>query len=270
MTSFARRGLIAALTLSFMAHCGNVTINKSFAQEGRAAPPPVLPSMKGETILIAGATGRVGKQVVELLLAQGVKIKGTARDAAKAKAEQPNVTWVQTEFKNLDTVKGLAKGVDRIVLTTGANTFRDPTNSPELVEFRAPAAIVDEAKAAGVKQIVLVSSVSVTTSDPAATQGIGAVMRWKNELEKHLRKSGVPYTVVRPVGLWDKPRGEHPVALIPGDVQVPGMVTRGDVALVVVDALANPDARGKSFTMFNVTHPDVTGWKSAFARLPKD
>lgn len=270
MSRMVRRRLVAAVALSFMAHCGNVTINKSFAQEGRPTPPPVLPSMKGETILIAGATGRVGKKVVDMLLAQGVKVKGTARDAAKAKADQPSVDWIQTEFKNLDTVKGLAKGVDKIVLTTGANTFRDPTNSPEFVEFRAPAAIVDEAKAAGVKHIVLVSSVSVTTSDPTAEKGIGAVMRWKNELEKHIRKSGVSYTVVRPVGLWDKPRGEHPIALIPGDVQVPGMVTRGDVALVVVDALANPDAKGKSFTMFNVTHPDVTGWKSAFAKLPKD
>ncbi|MBM3513387.1 MAG: SDR family oxidoreductase [Alphaproteobacteria bacterium] len=265
-----RTALTSAFALSFMAHCGNVTINKAFAQEGRAAPPPVLPSMKGETVLVTGATGRVGKQVVEMLLAQGVKVRGTARDAAKAKAEQPNVEWIQAEFKQLESLKGLANGVDRIVLTTGANTFRDPTNSPEMVEFRAPAAIVDEAKAAGVKQIVLVSSVSVTTSDPTAAQGIGAVMRWKNELEKRIRKSGSPYTVVRPVGLWDKPRGENPIALIPGDVQVPSMVTRGDVALVVVDALANPDARGKSFTVFNVTHPDLTGWKSAFAKLPRD
>ena len=82
-------------------------------------------------------------------------------------------------------------------MTMGANTFRDPTNSPELVEFRAPAMIVDEAKAAGVKKVVLVSSVSATTSDPKATAGIGAVMRYKNELEKHIRVSGVPYTIIR-------------------------------------------------------------------------
>jgi uncharacterized protein YbjT (DUF2867 family) len=270
MISPFRRRLVTVLALSFMAHCGNVSINKSFAQEGRAQPPPALPSMKGETILVAGATGRVGMQVVELLLAQGVKVKGTTRDAAKAKAAQPAVEWIQTDFKNADSVKGLAKGVDKIVLTTGANTFRDPTNTPELVEFRAPAMIVDEAKAAGVKKVVLVSSVSATTSDPTATAGIGAVMRYKNELEKHIRASGVPYTIIRPVGLWDKPRGEVPIALIPGDVQVPGMVTRGDVALVIIDALANTDAAGKSFTMFNVTHPDLTGWKSAFAKLPKD
>ena len=113
MISPFRRRLVTALALSSMAHFGNVSINKSFAQEGRAQPPPVLPSMKGETILVAGATGRVGKQVVELLLAQGVKVKGTTCDAAKAKAEQPVVEWIQTSFKNVDSVKDLPRASTR-------------------------------------------------------------------------------------------------------------------------------------------------------------
>lgn len=266
-----RRRVMAALSLAFMGHCGNMTvIKKADAQEGRAVPPPVLPSLKGQTILVAGATGRVGKQVVELLLAQGVKVRGTTRDAAKAKAGQPAVEWVQSDFKNLDSVKGLAKGADRIVITVGSNSFREPTNTPELVEYKGPALLIDEAKAAGVKHIVMVSSVSATTADPNATSGFAAVMRYKRMLEKHLQASGVSYTIVRPVGLWDEPRGKFPIALIPGDVQIAGMVTRGDVALVIVDALANPDAGGKAFTMLNVTHPDLTGWKSAFKGLPKE
>ena len=266
-----RRRVMAALSLAFMGHCGNVTVSKKAnAQEGRVTPPPALPSLKGQTILVAGATGRVGRQVVEILLAQGVKVRGTTRDAAKAKAAQPGVEWIQADFKNLDSVKGLAKGADRIVITVGSNSFREPTNTPELVEYKAPALLIDEAKAAGVKHIVMVSSVSATTSDPNATSGIGAVMRYKNQLEKHLRASGIGYTVIRPVGLWDNPRGQFPIALIPGDVPVSGMVTRGDVALVIADALANADAAGKSFTMFNVTHPDLTLWKSAFKGLPKD
>lgn len=260
---------MTALGLSFAAQGGAIIINTAArAQEGRAVPPPVLPSLKGQTILVAGASGRVGAQVVELLLAQGVKVRGTTRDAAKNKAAQPGADWVQADFKNVDSVKGLAKGADRIVITVGANSFRDPTNTPEMVEYRAPALLIDEAKAAGVKHIVLVSSVSVTTADPKADKGFAGVIRWKNELEKHLKASGVSYTIVRPVGLWDNPRGVLPIAFLPGDVQIAGMVTRGDVALVIVDALANPDAAGKAFTMVNVTHPDLTGWKSAFKALP--
>ncbi|MCB2107380.1 MAG: SDR family oxidoreductase [Rhodobacteraceae bacterium] len=271
MTSmFRRRFLAVAACFAFAAHCANVDImSKARAQEGPSTPPE-LPSMAGQTVLVLGGTGRTGAQVVELLLAQGVKVRSTSRNAAKAKAAQPNAEWVDVDFRQIESVKGLTKGVDKVVFATGANSFREPDNTPSLVEFEAPAAIIDEAKANGVKQIVLITSVSTTAADPAATKGFPGVMRYKLDLENHLKASGVPYTIVRPVGLVNDPRGKDAIALLPGDVQVPAMISRGDVALVIVDALANPDAIGKSFTAFNVIHPDKTGWKSQFAHLPAD
>jgi uncharacterized protein YbjT (DUF2867 family) len=265
-----RRSLAGlALCLAFAAHCGNVSImGAAQAQEGRATPPPVLPSMKGQSVLVLGATGRTGAQVVELLLAQGVKVRGTSRDAAKAKAAQPGAEWVAVDFRKPDTLKGLTKGVDKIVFAHGANSFREPDNTPSLVEYEGPARIIDEAKANGVKQIVLITSASTTAADPKATTGFAGVMRYKLDLEKHLKASGVPYTIVRPVGLRDEPRGVHAIALMPGDLPVPAIISRGDVALVIVDALANPDAIGKAFTAFNVVNPDLLGWKSQFAKLP--
>lgn len=89
---FNRRSLIATVAMfSFMAHCGNVTINKAVAQEGAAKPAPVLPSMKGETIVVAGATGRSGKVIVELLKAEGVKVRAFSRNIEKVKTEVPGV-----------------------------------------------------------------------------------------------------------------------------------------------------------------------------------
>ena len=61
------------------------------AQEGAAKPAPVLPSMKGETIVVAGTTGRSGKVIVELLKAEGVKVRAFSRNIEKVKTEVPGV-----------------------------------------------------------------------------------------------------------------------------------------------------------------------------------
>ena len=86
--------------------------------------------------------------------------------------------------------------------------------------------------------------------------------------EQRTRKSGVPYTVLRPVGLWDKPAGQFGIALVPGDPPISAMIARADVAAVVVQALVDPAARNKTMVILNVSQPQVDGWRSAFAAVP--
>lgn len=54
--------------------------------------------------------------------------------------------------------------------------------------------------------------------------------------EEVLRKSGLPYTVVRPAGLTDDPAGQAQLAVAQGD-KSSGRVARADVAAVAVAAL---------------------------------
>ncbi len=271
---FNRRVLIASLfSLSFMAHCGNVTVNKAVAQEGAAKPAPVLPSMKGETVLVAGATGRTGKVVVELLKEQGVKVRGFSRNIDKAKAEVHGVEWISADVKDAASLKGIAKGVDRMVIALGSNSFREPTNKPELVDNKGVALLAEEAKKAGVKHIVLVSSAGVTKTKPGTSDFekiMYNVMSSKVEGENALRKSGVSYTIIRPVGLWDKEGGKTSLAFLQGDVPVTSMIARADVALIAVNALVNPDAKNKTFTAFSVVSAQVEGWKTQFANIAAD
>jgi uncharacterized protein YbjT (DUF2867 family) len=272
---FNRRSLIAAVaSLGFMAHCGNITINKAVAQEGAPKPAPVLPSMKGETIVVAGATGRTGKVVVELLKADGVKVRAFSRNIEKAKAEVAGVEWIAADVKDAKSIQGIAKGADRMVIALGSNSFKDPSNKPELVDNKGVALLTDEAKKAGVKHVVLISSVGVTHTKPGASDFekiMYNVMTSKLEGENYLRKSGVSYTVVRPMGLWDKQAGQHGITVMAGDVPIPGsMIARADVALVAVNALVNPDAKNKTVSITNVITTQPEGWKTQFAAVPKD
>jgi uncharacterized protein YbjT (DUF2867 family) len=269
-----RRNLIAAVvSLSFMAHCGNITINHAVAQEGAPKPAPVLPSMAGETVVVAGATGRTGKVVVELLKAQGVKVRAFSRNIEKAKAEVTGVEWIAADVKDAASIKGIAKGADRMIIALGSNSFRDPSNKPELVDNQGVALLAAEAKAAGLKHVVLVSSAGVTHAKPGEgdfAKIMYTVMTSKLAGETALRQSGVPYTILRPVGLWDKPAAQFGISFLAGDVPVSGMIARADVAAVAVNAVANPDARNKTFTLFNTPQPQIDAWKSALGALAKD
>jgi uncharacterized protein YbjT (DUF2867 family) len=271
-----RRMFTVLAGVSLFAHCGNVTINTSArAQEGPAKAAPALPSMAGERVLVAGATGRTGRLIVGLLKDQGAKVRGFSRNVKTAKAEIDDVEWIAADVRDARSLKDIAKGVDRVVIALGSNSFRDKDNKPELVDNKGVALLVDEAKKAGVKSFVLISSVSATDTEirPGMTDFqklMRNVMANKLAGENYLRASGLNYTVLRPVGLWDRDPGKFPIGIMHGDVEVPGMITRGDVAAVAVNALVNPDAAGKTVTIFNVTHPQLEGWKSAWAQIPGD
>jgi len=240
------------------------------AQEGAPKPPPVLPSMKGETVVVAGATGRTGKVVVQLLLAQGAKVRGFSRKVDEARAAVPGVEWVTADVRDPKSLEGLAKGADRMVIALGSNSFRDPSNKPEEVDDAGVARLATLAKAAKLKHVVLVSSAGVTRAEPGEERFaklMYGVMTAKLRGEDALRRSGVPYTVLRPVGLWDKPPGEYGIALVPGDPPISAMISRSDVAAVAVHALVDPAARNKTVVILNAAQAQVDGWKSAFAAV---
>jgi uncharacterized protein YbjT (DUF2867 family) len=85
-----------------------------------------------------------------------------------------------------------------------------------------------------------------------------------------VRASGVPYTIVRPGGLTDKPGGQSGVRLEQGDKGT-GFIPRGDVARVCVAALKSLAARNRTFELYSAPSagPDMD-WEAAFGKLAAD
>lgn len=96
--------------------------------------------------------------------------------------------------------------------------------------------LADRGKAAGVKRIVLISSAGVTQDLIGASAHLRNVLKWKLAAEEHLRASGVDYTILRPLGLWDEPGGKLGVALLQGDtVRANVLMSRAHLAAVAAD-----------------------------------
>ncbi|NBE80277.1 NmrA family NAD(P)-binding protein [Micromonospora sp. NEAU-HG-1] len=140
-------------------------------------------------ILVSGATGLIGRHLLRQLGEAGTPARAFVRDPARGEAL--GCEFVVGDFDRPDSVAAALAGVDRLFLNTSAG--------PSLVRQQTDA--IDAARAAGVRQIVKVS-----VQDAAPTAGLAR--GWHGEIEEHLRRSGVPWAVLRPNGFMQNFLGD--------------------------------------------------------------
>lgn len=141
-------------------------------------------------VLVTGATGKQGGHVVRELLSRGHSIRALTRkpdSPAAAELAERGVTIVPGNFDDEGSLERAARGVDTVF------AMSTPFESGEKTETREGINIVRAASAAGVKHLVYSS---VAGADRAS--GIPHFDS-KFEVEKEIRGSGVPFTIVAPV-----------------------------------------------------------------------
>ena len=141
---------------------------------------------KQESILVTGATGNIGSEVVKELLsdAPDVSIKAAVHSSQNVKKVKSDarVKVIQIDYKEPDTVREALNGVDKLFLLTP-----DVPNAADLASN-----VVIEAKKAGIKQIVKQSVMG------AALEADVGTMRLHRQVEKFIEQSGIPFTFLRP------------------------------------------------------------------------
>jgi uncharacterized protein YbjT (DUF2867 family) len=134
-------------------------------------------------ILITGATGTVGSEVVKRLSAQGVQSRAVTRDPRKAEVNQfPNVHFVQGDFDDADSMRRACSGVDRTLILT---------NSTERTE-QQQIGFTRVATQNGVRHIVKISQLHADTNSP------GRFLRYHGSVEAAIQASGLTFTFLRP------------------------------------------------------------------------
>lgn len=223
----------------------------------------------GDLVLVAGATGRTGQQLVRELTTAGYRVRALVRDADSARAVLGDgVEYATGDVRQRPTIDAAMKDARFVISAIGA-TRKDPANSPEFVDYQGVRNLAEAAAAARLEQIVIVSSSGVTNKDHMLNRMFDNVLIWKGKGEEAVRASGVPYTIVRPGGLVDKPGGQAGVRLEQGD-RGTGVIPRADVARVCVAALKSPAARNRTFELFGADTPPATDWAATFGALAAD
>ncbi|MBY8860770.1 NAD(P)H-binding protein [Nocardia sp. CA2R105] len=186
-------------------------------------------------ILLTGATGTIGRELVHALAARDVEFRIFVRDPRRADGLPERARRVVGDLDDPNTYAPALDGADRLFLLVpgiGLDHTRD---------------MVAAARTAGVGRIVLLSSYNVM-GDPIPAMG-----RWHHERESIVRAAGLPYTILRPGGLMTNALEWAPVIRAGGVVDDPtgpgryAPVDPGDIAAVAAMALTEDGHDGMEY-----------------------
>jgi len=150
-----------------------------------------------EPVLVVGATGWLGGQVVDRLLARGKKVRALVRPASDAaKLEAKGVEIARGDMLDLDSLIVAMTGTAAVISTAAGYTGKNK-NAQE-IDTRGNANLAIAASKAGVPRFVLTS---ILTSD----QTPGVPHFWHKKLtEDKLEELGVPFVALRPGAFFDQ------------------------------------------------------------------
>lgn len=143
-------------------------------------------------ILVAGGTGRLGRQVVELLQEHGLEVRVLTRDRDRARSVlRPDVQIVDGDVRDPDAVRRAVAGANTVVSAI-QGLVGGKGITPETVDRDGNRNLIHAAVEAGVAQFVLVS---VKDAGPAHPVDL---MRMKYAAEQALRATAMSWTILRP------------------------------------------------------------------------
>jgi len=190
-------------------------------------------------ILVTGAAGLSGTQIVKELNAQGVPLRALARDRSKVSALD-NVEIVEGDMSRPDTLGPALAGIEKALLISSAD--------PRMLETQC--SFIDACKSAGVAHVVKFSG-----DETGFNRSKFRFTEMHAQAELYLEQSGLAWTHLRPCGFMQiylreagtiKERGE--LRLAAGDITL-APIDIADIAKIAAAVLQAPGQEGKSHLM---------------------
>jgi uncharacterized protein YbjT (DUF2867 family)/predicted SnoaL-like aldol condensation-catalyzing enzyme len=191
-------------------------------------------------ILVTGASGTVGRAVVDCLRRGDAPFRALYRDEAGARKAPPGVSTAIADFADGPSLERAVSGVDAVYLVCSP--------VPSLVELESRA--IEACARMGVKHVVLNSALG-------AADWPESFPSWHRTVEDELKRSGLGYTILRPNGFLQnivaymapsiRAQGAFYAAM--GDARTSYLDVR-DIADVAVKALTHPgDHAGRVYEL---------------------
>lgn len=198
-------------------------------------------------ILIAGANGTTGQELVKRLVSAGHTVKAGVRAPEQiAKMRDMGAKGVLLDLTKPDLFPSALEDVDQVVFTAGSGG-----KALEAVDRDGAISLIDATARASVPKFVMLSSVLVDEPEkgPDNLQNYFAA---KKAADDHLKQSGLDYAIVRPVALTnDDATGK----ITSGDLDLEGTsIPRADVAHVLQLAI---ESQGATSEIIEISSGDM-------------
>jgi uncharacterized protein YbjT (DUF2867 family) len=189
-------------------------------------------------IVVTGATGHIGSELVRLLSSKGVSVRAVTRDPHRAQS-LPGVDWVKGDLRDAHSLPNLFRGADRMFLLT--------SNSADMRALQAGA--IQTARLAGVSRIVKGSALG------ASDHSESPIGKAHYEVESVLQKSGLAWTILRPhvfmqnfLDMAPTIAREGTIRAASGEGKIPFIDAR-DIAAVAALTLTTAGHEGKKYVL---------------------
>lgn len=200
-------------------------------------------------LLVVGATGTLGRQVVRRALDEGHQVRCFVRSPRKAAfLKEWGAEIVQGDLTSPETLMPALEGITAVI---DAATSR-PTDSLTIkqVDWDGQVSLIQAAVAAGVERFVFFSILNAEKFPNVP------LMEIKRCTELFLAESGLKYTILRPCGFMQGLIGQYAIPIldgqsvwITGDASPIAYMDTQDIAKFAVRALEVPETVNKAFAV---------------------
>lgn len=229
-------------------------------------------------LLVVGATGTLGRQVVRRALDEGHQVRCLVRSPRKAAfLKEWGAEIVQGDLTSPETLKPALEGITAVIDTATSR----PTDSLSIkqVDWEGQVSLIQAAVAAGVERFIFFSILDAQNFPHVP------LMEIKRCTELFLAESGLKYTILKPCGFMQGLIGQYAIPIldgqsvwITGDTSPIAYMDTQDIAKFAVRALEVPETVNKSFPVVGTRAwgayeiirlcERLSGKQSKIARLP--
>ncbi|WP_339212017.1 SDR family oxidoreductase [Aeribacillus sp. FSL K6-3256] len=200
-------------------------------------------------VLVIGANGQVGQQVVNMLHAhEQHSVRAMVRKQEQLEDfQKKGIEAVLADLEGtVDEIAEAAKGCDAIVFSAGSggHTGADKTL---LIDLDGAVKAMEAAEKIGIERFVIVSSFQAHNRQNWP-ENLKPYYVAKHYADRVLMNSGLNYTIIRPGYL----KNEKGTGLVTAAENLPvGYIPRKDVARTIVQALDEPNTYRKAFDLMS-------------------
>ncbi|MGK7887915.1 MAG: NAD(P)-dependent oxidoreductase [Leptolyngbyaceae cyanobacterium] len=196
-------------------------------------------------LVIFGATGTVGDQVVQQALDQGHTVTAFARNLTKCDRNHPQLSLFQGDVMDVSAVEDAIRGQDAVICTLGAGK-----NLKSTIRSEGTQQIIQAMEKVGIRRLICLSTLG--TGDSWNNLDFywkylmfGFILRQvfadHERQEAFVRNSNLDWTIVRPGALTDGPLTGQYRHHFPGtDRNITLQISRADVADFILKQLSDP------------------------------
>lgn len=196
-------------------------------------------------VLIIGATGGTGRQLVEQALARGLQVTAFARTPSKITVKHPQLTVVQGDVLDAASVDAAMRDQDAVLCALGHARFFGPSR----ILSDGTANLITAMKTHGARRLICETTMGIGDSafrlGPMYTFFIIPLILpfyfWdKTRQEQRIAASGLEWVLVRPVALTNgTAKGGVRHGTAPGSVVWTQRISRAGVAAFMLDQLTS-------------------------------